>query len=64
MPLTEKRCDELELHSMVANSTDPKKRLLRFLLTFLEKVQLQESLQVTVQKQSKPLWMRKLNLAT
>ena len=24
MPLTEKRCDELELHSMVANSTDPK----------------------------------------
>ena len=24
MPLTEKRCDELELQSMVANSTDPK----------------------------------------
>ena len=24
MPLTEKRCDELELNSMVANSTDPK----------------------------------------
>lgn len=24
MPLTETRCDELELHSMVANSTDPK----------------------------------------
>lgn len=24
MPITEKRCDELELHSMVANSTDPK----------------------------------------
>ena len=24
MPLTEKRCDELELHSMEANSTDPK----------------------------------------
>lgn len=24
MPLTEKRCDELELHSMVTNSTDPK----------------------------------------
>lgn len=24
MPLTEKRCDELELHSMVSNSTDPK----------------------------------------
>ena len=24
MPLSEKRCDELELHSMVSNSTDPK----------------------------------------
>ena len=24
MPITEKRCQELELHSMVANSTDPK----------------------------------------
>jgi 3,4-dihydroxy 2-butanone 4-phosphate synthase/GTP cyclohydrolase II len=30
MPLTEKRCDELELHSMVANSTDPKKQLYHF----------------------------------
>ena len=64
MPLTEKRCDELELHSMVANSTDPKETAFTISVDLLGKGATTGISASDRAKLSWRLWMRKLNLAT